>query len=174
MEDTQQQQTPSPISEDINKDNSSEAPIDKKSEDHPCKEYIEMAKRARADYENLKKETERWKMEFARFANQSLLEQLLPIIDGFGDAMSHIPEGEKTNDWVVGIIYIKKQFEDLLKHEGVELYGHVGERFDPHLHEAVSEVDGIEQETGTIVKVVRVGCRIGERVVRPGQVIVAK
>ena len=139
-----------------------------------CEENLTLAKRARADYENLKKETERWKEEFAQFANLQLIEEILPVVDNFFSAMDHIPEDQKTIDWVVGVMYIKKQLVDVLEKEGARLYGKVGDAFDPHLYEAVEEVKGKEEESGKVVKVVARGCKMGEKVVRPSQVVVGK
>ena len=71
-----------------------------------CQEYLDLAKRARADYKNLEKDTEKWKAEFVKFANEVMLFEIIPILDNFTDAMSHIPENDKTVDWVVGVVYI--------------------------------------------------------------------
>ena len=139
-----------------------------------CEEYISLAKRALADYENLKKETERWKAGFVKFANQMLISELLPIMDNFEKAISHVPKNQKALDWVVGITYIKRQLTDFLKSQGVEAYGKKGEQFDPHLYEAVQEVKGKKAQSGKIVQIIRQGYKIGEKVIRAGQVVVAK
>lgn len=139
-----------------------------------CVEYLDLAKRARADYDNLKKDTEKWKAEFVGYANENLLYDILPIMDNFLQAIVHIPESEKTEDWVIGITYIKKQLEDVLKKYGVMQYGAIGEMFDPHRFEAVEEVGDPKYAAGTIVKVIRYGYMLGARVLRTGQVVVGK
>jgi molecular chaperone GrpE len=116
-----------------------------------CEENIGLAKRALADYENLKKETQRWKEEFVGFANMQLIEKILPVIDNFFSAMDHIPEDQKMVDWVVGVSYIKKQLVDVLEKEGATLFGKVGDAFDPHQYEAVEEVKGEKEESGKVL-----------------------
>ena len=138
-----------------------------------CAEYLELVKRARADYDNLKKDTEKWKAEFAVYANENLLYDMLPIMDNFIEGLAHIPESEKKENWVIGITYIKKQLEEVLKKYGVEPYGASGEPFDPHRFEAVEEVNDPEHRGGAIVKVIRYGYMLGGRVLRPGQVVIS-
>lgn len=146
----------------------------KHSKCEKCEEYLSLAKRSRADYENLKKEIEKWKLDLAKFANENLIYDFIPVLDHFTEAMTHVPEDQAQKDWVIGITYIKKQIEDVLKNNGVEIYGEVGAQFDPHLYEAVSEIKKKDIESGKIVKVIRRGYKIGERVVRAGQVVIAK
>jgi len=139
-----------------------------------CGEYLDIAKRARADYENLKKQTEDWKKDFIKFSNQGLILELLPVLDHFQEALSHVPEPQKTKQWVVGILYIRKQLQNLLKNQGLELIGQIGDQFNPELYEALSEVKSKEYKSGQIVKVVKRAAKLGEKIIRPGQVIVAK
>jgi molecular chaperone GrpE len=139
-----------------------------------CEENLNLAKRAMADYENLKKDTAKWKAEFIKFANQGLISELLPIVDNFSQAMSHVPENQKAHDWVVGIICINKQLKSFLQSQGVESYGKVGDDFNPHLYEAVKSIKSKKQKSGKIVKIIRQGYKIGDRVIRAGQAVVAR
>lgn len=139
-----------------------------------CKEYLEMAQRARADYENFKKEVEKRRAEFVQFANESLILEMVPIFDNFREAMLHIPDEQKTADWVIGIEQIKKQMNDFLKNLGIETFGKEGEQFDPNLYEALDEVSHSDLEAGRIVKIVRLGYKLHGKVIRAGQAIVAK
>ncbi|MFH0857000.1 MAG: nucleotide exchange factor GrpE [bacterium] len=100
-------------------------------------EYLDGWKRAKADYMNLKKEAEQRYKDLIKFANAGLILELLPVLDNFKLAVMHIPESEKNADWVIGIMHIKKQFEDILKNLGIEEIKTVGEKFNPELHEAV-------------------------------------
>lgn len=139
-----------------------------------CREHLSLAQRACADYENLKKETEKWKQDFVKFANEGLLLELIPVMDHFSEAMRHIPKEEKKADWVIGIKQIKKQLKRILENNGIEIYGRQGDEFNPNLYEALQEMDDRKFESGKIVKVVKSGYKIGERVVRAGQVVVAR
>ena len=152
----------------------SEEPVESNSNCVKCEEYLNLAKRARADYENLKKENEKWEQDFIKYAHEGLVLELLPVLDNFHEAMSHIPEAEKVKDWVIGITYIKKQLEDFLKAQGVEIYAVSGDKFDPNYHEAISEVNDLTIGSGNIVKVIRRGYKQGAKVVRAAQVVVGK
>src|SRR3989338_10199426 len=139
-----------------------------------AKEYIELAKRARADYENLKKETEKWRAEFVQFAHVSLIEEMLTIIDNFNEALVHIPEDQKNVPWVIGIAHIKKQLDSFLDKNGVVSFGAHGEMFNPQLHEAAEEVADAGRKPQEIVKVLRSGFKYNDMIIRPARVIVAK
>jgi molecular chaperone GrpE len=139
-----------------------------------CDEYLAGWQRAKADYSNLQKDVAREKAEIIRFAGEAIILELVPIFDNFQSAMRHVPNNQKTEDWVIGIEQIKKQLADFLKTFQVESYGKEGEQFDPNLYEALDEVEQEGTKSGSIVKVVRVGYKLYGRVIRPGQVIVAK
>lgn len=142
--------------------------LKKKSE-----EYLNGWKRAQADYQNLTKETAKWRVEFVKFANENLILELLPVLDNFEAAFSQILEAEKNSASVVGFAHIKKQMEDLFKANGVERIKTVGEKFDPERHEAVEHrhVEGAEQ--GVIVEEKRAGYQLNGKVVQAAKVVVA-
>ena len=76
--------------------------------------------RAKADYENLKKQTVKEREAFVKYANYNLIMELLPIFDNFKLAFNSVPEAEQNNPWVIGLRHIKKQMEDFLTQHGVE------------------------------------------------------
>ncbi len=137
-------------------------------------EYLDGWKRAKADYINLKKDTEKYQLEMVQFANAALISQLLPIFDHYKLALKHIPNDQKEIDWVVGFYHIKKQFDDFLKNLGIEEIKTVNEKFDPNFHEAIAheKVDGFE--TDVIYEEVKSGYTLHKKVVVPAQVKVAK
>ena len=139
-----------------------------------CDEYLAGWQRAKADYSNREKDIAREKTEFLKFGNAALILELIPIFDNFREAMMHIPNEHKTDEWVMGIELVKKQISDFLKNFGAETYGKEGEAFDPNLFEALDETDAEEDKKGKIVKVVRMGYKLHGRVIRPSQVIVGK
>lgn len=138
-----------------------------------CEEYLNGWKRAKADYENLKKETEKKFGELGKFVAAGLLLEILPIYDHFKMALEHIPEEQKLAEWVKGIFHIQKQFEEFLKNNEVTMMPTVGETFNPELHEAISEEESAEPEH-QIIKEVKAGYKIKDEVLRPAQVIIAK
>jgi len=139
-----------------------------------AEEYLEGWKRAKADYLNLKKETDKKLEESMQFANAALILQMLPINDHFKLAMEHIPDGEKEKDWVKGIIHIRKEFQDLLKQFGIEEIKTQGEVFNPELHEAVSKEKAEGVESGKIIKEAQPGYKLFNKVLQHARVVVAE
>ena len=138
-------------------------------------EYLDGWKRALADYENIKKdissqkEAERLRLKIA------LAQDLLPIIDNFDQALSHIPEIEDTKfqNWLDGVKYIKNQFDGAMSGLGIERIENK-EIFDPLLHEAVSEEVNEAKKQGEIIKITQDGWKMGGSVIRPAKVIINK
>lgn len=143
--------------------------ITKQNEDH-----LNGWRRAKADYLNLKKETDKKSRELIQFANAGLILQILPIYENFKTACDHIPQEDQKKDWVVGIGHIKKQFEDFLKSLGLEPIKTVGEKFDHNLHEAVGSEKCEGKEDDIIIKEVKGGFRLYENVLEPAKVVVVK
>ncbi|MFA6098726.1 MAG: nucleotide exchange factor GrpE [Patescibacteria group bacterium] len=138
-------------------------------------EYLNGWKRAKADYINLKKETDKKQMELVQFANATLILQLLPVNDNFKLAWQHIPEEHKKNDeWLKGIEQIKKQFSNLLKDLGIEEIKTVGEKFNPELHESVAKEKKENVASGVIISEVKPGYKLYDRVLEPAKVKVAE
>ena len=135
-------------------------------------EYLNGWKRAKADYLNLKKEMEAQNKEIKEWMSKIMILPLLGIIDSFEKAFSEIPENLKNEPWVKGIEGIKKQFEDYLKSQGVEVMIIKEEKFDPAKHEAVESIEG--GESGTIAEELQRGYLINSEVLRPVKVKVYK
>ncbi|PIP17994.1 MAG: nucleotide exchange factor GrpE [Parcubacteria group bacterium CG_4_10_14_0_8_um_filter_35_7] len=139
-----------------------------------AEEYLNGWKRARADYINLKRDTQKEEEEWVQFANSALILGLLPIMDNFKKAFEYLSKEKENSEWVKGIRHIKKQLEDLLKSLGVEGIRTVGEKFNPEFHEAVGEKIFKEKKEGIILEEVEGGYKLHGRVLRPAKVIVAK
>jgi len=131
--------------------------------------------RAIAELENTKKRLQREKEEFARFAAESVVRELLPILDGLNQALVAVDKQSDAQAVVKGVHLIYRQLLGLLQKEGVQRIATVGERFDPHTHEAVgqSETDDGTRD-GTIVEEIQAGYTMHGRIVRPALVKVAK
>jgi len=166
-----------------------------------AKKYLEMKnslenwKRCLAEFDNYKKRQEEARKDIVKYATENIVMQILPVIDNFTSAAVHIPEDEKDGAWVRGIMFIKKQLEDVLRDNGVEeIEVKVGDEFDTKIHEAIKDVESVEQQGGRssrrsgsdgrgatsslreeknkIKKVVLRGYKIGDKVVRPARVVV--
>lgn len=137
-------------------------------------EYLAGWQRARADYQNLKRETEQKLAAYASSANRELLVELLPLVDYFKHAFRHLPTELKGSEWVDGIRHIQSKLEQTLAYFGVKEMEVVGEKFDPQLHESVGEVEATNQEHGTIMEEVRTGFFLHDQVLQPARVKIAK
>lgn len=137
-------------------------------------EHLEGWKRAKADYLNLKRQSEKEKEEIAQFAQAAAVMQFLPIYDNLKRAESHIPADQHNLDWVKGIKHIQKQFEDTMKQMGIEPIATVGQPFDPNLHHAVSKVKQEDAAPGIIIEELKSGFKVKDRVLEPANVIVAE
>ena len=128
--------------------------------------------RLTAESGNYRKRAAREKEEARQFANQSLIEKFLPVMDNFQMAL----EAAKDADPAVrdGVEMILGQFKGVLEQSGVEEVDALGQAFDPELHEAVSQQETTDVEEGVVVQQLRKGYRLHERLVRPASVVVAK
>lgn len=139
-----------------------------------AQEHLEGWQRARADYSNLKKEQEKQALEMAEFINASTLAELLPIYSHFKLALGHIPEASLKEPWVMGVIQIKKLFQEFLKKFKVEEIKTVGEKFDHNLHEALTHEDKEGFTSDTIFEEIQPGYLVEDKVLVPAKVKVAK
>jgi molecular chaperone GrpE len=156
-----------------NKDQQPSAKSDQADLAAKCQEYLAGWQRAKADYENLKKETDKKVRELAEFATANLIMEILPIYDNLKLALSHSPAGADGQKWLEGVGHIKKQFEDLLNKFKIKEIETCGSQFNPVYHEAVGYEDADKPE-GEILKELRSGYLLEDRVIQAAQVIVSK
>ncbi len=138
-----------------------------------CDEHLAGWKRAQADYVNLKNDTEREKAEFSKYANERLLERLLPAIDQFELALEHAPVG-MTDPWMSGLKAVKNTWESAFRDIGLDHVPTDG-AFDPLIHEAVGEEEAVgatPASPGQIMRVVQSGWRLNGKLLRPAKVII--
>jgi molecular chaperone GrpE len=130
--------------------------------------------RTLAEFDNAKKRLHREKEEFARFASETMVRALLPIVDSLDQALVAVDKPSDPQAVIKGIHLIYRQLLGLLEKEGVKRIATVGERFDPHKHEAVAQVDTDGKPEDTVVEEVQVGYTMHGKVIRPAIVKVAK
>ena len=136
-------------------------------------QWKDKAIRATADLENFRKRMARDKADAIRFGNQSLLSSLLPVIDNFNMGMM-AAEQDSGSMIYMGMQMVQKQLIDFLGEQGVtELTINKGDSFDPNLHEAISQEENEEVADGGVIRVMRKGYMIGDRLLRPANVIVS-
>jgi len=136
-------------------------------------DYLNGWKREKADFLNYKKdESERIK-SILDYKINSLVFEFLPILDNFEMAEKQIPDEEKENNkFIKGLLQIKKDVYNFLKDLEVEELKSVGEKFNPHYHEAIEIVDGNESEI--IIEELVKGYKRGEKLIRPSKVKITK
>jgi molecular chaperone GrpE len=135
--------------------------------------FRDLALRSQADFENYKKRAAREKEEAIRYANSSLLERLVPILDNFELGLSAARgEGEKSPIFS-GMSMILKQLNDFLAENGVQPIEAEGKKFDPNLHEAIAREPNKDVSEGTVLRQTRRGYRLKDRLLRPSSVVVS-
>jgi molecular chaperone GrpE len=130
--------------------------------------------RARADFANLKRRTEEERAEFATLASDRLLVRVLDLADDFDLAVEHVPADVKETPWAQGISAIDRKLRALLEAEGISSLEAEGDPFDPQTQQAVSYEDTADVPDGTVIKVLKRGYTIGDRILRPALVAVAR
>lgn len=140
-----------------------------------AKEYLEQKealngwRRALADFENYKKRQLTNNEEFRKFANEDLILEILPVLDNFQAAMEHIPQEQKNEGWVTGIMFIQKQLLDILATKGLEkIPVKIGDEIDENIHEIVRGKAGDGKLK--VKKILSQGYKIADRVIRPARV----
>jgi molecular chaperone GrpE len=126
--------------------------------------------RLAADFENFRKRSSKERAEAEKVGKERAVRGVLEILDNFDRALSQV-QGE-SSPFVDGVRMILSQLEAWLKAEGFERIAAVGEVFDPHLHEAVSQVSRSDLSNGVVVQELRRGYRMGDRLLRPAGVVV--
>lgn len=147
----------------------------KKPEDEKDKasKYLDGWKRCQADFENYRKMQADSQKEFVKYATENVVHQLIPVLDNFHMATDHIPHDQKNGGWVVGIMHIQKQLENVLAENGAEeIPAKEGDEFDPEIHEAVEHSDKGQVASNKIKKILLKGYKLNGKVLRPVKVIV--
>jgi len=132
--------------------------------------------RISADLENFKKRASREKQDAIKFANEGLLQKLIPVLDNFDAALSaaQSAQTEVVQSLQTGVSMIYQQLRNSLVESGLEEVDATGKPFDPNLHEAVSQKETTEVPEGHVVQQLRKGYRFRERLLRPATVVIAK
>lgn len=132
--------------------------------------WKEVSLRTAAEMDNLRKRTSREREEAIRYANQRLLEELLPVIDNFEMGMQAASEDTSSMIYI-GMDMVRKQLSEFLSNQGVTEISTEGQ-FDPNLHDAVSQ-EASDKPEGEIIRVSRRGFMLRDRLLRPASVVVS-
>ena len=130
--------------------------------------------RLQAEFDNYKKRSYKERVEFIKFANEGLILELLAILDNFERG---IKAAELKKDFDLlhqGVDMISKQLHVLLESKGLNRIKSVGERFDPHKHEAVEVIEDEKAQEDVVVDELQPGYTLNGRIIRPAKVKVHK
>jgi molecular chaperone GrpE len=140
-------------------------------------DYLELAKRTKADFENFRKRMTSEVQAAGARGKAEVIREVVPVLDDLERALQAAgldPEGDSEDGLAHGVLLVFRGLRETLSRNGVEAVDPTGEKFDPNLHEALSTqpVDGAEP--GTVVETMQKGYRLGEQLVRPARVVVAE
>ena len=132
--------------------------------------------RTTADFDNYKKRAAREKVEAVHYANNSLIQKLLPILDNFEMALAAAQnaQGDQLANFQSGVAMIQQQLKTALTETGLEEIDATGKPFDPNFHEAVSQQESTDTPEDHVIQQLRKGYKLKDRLLRPATVIVAK
>ena len=134
--------------------------------------FRDLALRSQADFENYKKRAAREKEDAVKYANSSLLQRLVSILDNFELGLAAAKAESKQSPIYSGMVLVQKQLNDLLEENGLQSIEAEGQEFDPNLHEAISHQQDDAPE-GTVIRQARRGYRFKDRLLRPARVVVS-
>jgi molecular chaperone GrpE len=139
-----------------------------------AEEYLDGWQRARAEFANYKKRVEREQSQAYQMAAGSILKRYLEVIDDLERALKNRPKEGEGQAWANGIELIYNKLLTILENEGVKQFTSDGQSFDPNYHEAVTSEDSDQHSSGQIIEVLQQGYLLGDRVLRPAMVRVAR
>ena len=134
--------------------------------------FRDLALRSQADFENYKKRAAREKEDAIKYANSSLLQRLVSILDNFELGLAAAKTESKQSPIYSGMVLVQKQLNDLLEENGLQAIEAEGKKFDPNLHEAIAH-ESSETPEGTVIRQARRGYRFKDRLLRPARVVVS-
>ena len=136
--------------------------------------WKDLAARNQADLENYRKRVARERDDDIKRAKLGVLEDLLPVMDNFEFGMIEVRKGDPKSPIAFGMEMIERQLKEFMSNAGVEVVDAVGVVFDPNVHEAVGQEDSADVEEGKIIRQMRKGYKMRDRLLRPAMVVVSK
>jgi molecular chaperone GrpE len=137
-------------------------------------EYFEGWQRERADFSNYKKRIERDQLQLSSSITGSVVKKYLVILDDLERALKARPREGEGAAWAEGIELVSRKLQGILEAEGIQRIQAENEFFDPSRHEAILQEESPDHESGTVIEVLQPGYTLGDRVLRPAQVKVAR
>ena len=140
-------------------------------------EYLDLAKRTKADFENFRKRMTAEVQAAAARGKAEAMRDVVPVLDDLERALQAAgldPEGDSEDALAHGVLLVFRSLRDTLARNGIEAVDPQGEKFDPTVHEALSTLAVEGAESGTVVEVMQKGYRLGDQLIRPARVVVSE
>ena len=137
-------------------------------------EYLELAQRTKADFENYRKRVAKETSEALARGKADMARQLLPALDNLERALTAGEDSSAHGALVQGVGMVRDELQSRLESAGVESFDPVGEKFDPQLHEALSTMPREGTESGVVLETVEKGYRLNGQVLRAAKVVVSQ
>ena len=137
-------------------------------------EYLELAQRTKADFENYRKRVARETSEALARGKADLARQLLPALDNLERALAAGEAASAHEALLKGVAMVRDELHGRLESAGVEAFDPTGEKFDPQLHEALSTMPSEDAESGVVLETVEKGYRLNGQVLRAAKVVVSQ
>jgi len=140
-------------------------------------EYLELAKRTKADFENFRKRVASDLQTAAVRGKAEVARDVVPVLDDLERALQAAgldPEGDSEDGLAHGVILVFRGLRETLTRNGIEAVDPKGEKFDPTVHEALSTQPIEGTDSGVVVEVMQKGYRMGEQLIRPARVVVSE
>jgi len=180
MNKTKQTETPTDKGEPVPVEIRDGAPNEQSDTDDPCAglqadldRFRDLALRSQADFDNYKKRAAREKEDAIKYANSSLLERLIAILDNFELGLSAAKSEGENSAIYSGMSMVMKQLSDFLTDNGLQPIDAEGAKFDPNLHEAIAHEASADVPEGIVIRQTRRGYRLKDRLLRPSSVVVS-
>jgi molecular chaperone GrpE len=142
--------------------------------DEEMQQLQDRVMRIAAESENTRKRLERDREEKICFANESLIQAMLPVLDNLERAVQHAETNTNTESLLEGVRMTLKGFTDALDRFGCTSFESVGKAFDPNYHEAMLQEQSAEHPDNTVLQELEKGYLLKERLLRPAKVVVSK
>lgn len=147
-------------------ENSSELEVLQKEKDELNNKLL----RLQADYDNFRRRTQKEREADRKYRSQSIVEEIVPVLDNFNRALQVEFQDESAKKFAEGMNMVYQQLKSALEKEGVEEIESVGQEFDPHLHQAIMQVEDDNFDSNIVVEELQKGYRLKDRVIRPSMV----
>ena len=171
MKTEQERQADTSVAEAVEAAESEDSALAKLQSD--MERFKDLALRSEADLQNFRKRAAREKEDALKYANGAFLERLIPILDNFEMGMG-AARSDKNSAILAGLEMVAKQFQDFLSETGVQPIEAVGSKFDPNLHEAIAQEPSAQVPEGHVIRQMRKGYKLKDRLLRPANVVVSK